>query len=264
MSLSFTGATDRVAFGSAADIDNLNAGTYIAWCYLTSLSVFALMWDKAHRYMYLDNGTGRINLEIERATTLETAWATQANFAALGINKWCFFAATWNSTGANGDHRLYVGDAATPAAEPSAYGLQQLGTGAVTSDAATNLTFGNAAAGGSPMTGRGGVVMLYNSALATGAIRSLQYQPQARSGCLLYSRLGFNGTGTQADWSGNVRNGTVTAATLHNSAPPIAWGTNRPGWRGAFTAAAAGMLRRYNWMGGIGRPVQSLVGGLHG
>ncbi len=45
-------------------------------------------------------------------------------------------------------------------------------------------------------------------------------------------------------------------------------GTTRPSTgadAGAWqNVAASGMLRRFNWLGGIGRPIQSLTGGIHG
>jgi len=61
--------------------------------------------------------------------------------------------------------------------------------------------------------------MYFDRALSLGEIRSLQFHPRVLSGCVLYSHYGFNGTGTQPDWSGKGNSGTVTGATVSNHVP---------------------------------------------
>jgi hypothetical protein len=69
------------------------------------------------------------------------------------------------------------------------------------------------------MIGRIGMVHVVNTRLTLGQMKAQQFAPHVIPGSVLYTRLGWNGTGTQADWSGGQNNCTVTGATVGNDVP---------------------------------------------
>ena len=50
-------------------------------------------------------------------------------------------------------------------------------------------------------------------------MQALQFNLHPTTNTLLLSHYGYNGTGTQPDWSGNGHNGTVTGATVADHVP---------------------------------------------
>lgn len=221
MSLVFGGATShRVDVGSAASLDALNPYTVLAWIYPTAGAGTRRIWTKGAttniRSLNTDNNSYTIS--IGRATTNSSALATVANMSTWALNKWCFVGGTCNTTTAT-DNRIWHGDLTTLAAEAAAYSSQTLGSGAVGSDAAVNGIIGNRDANDQSMFGRIGVIAVFNRALTLAEVQSWQQRPRILSGCVGLWWLGQNGTGAQADHSGNGNTGTVTGATLGDMFP---------------------------------------------
>lgn len=221
MSLLFGGAaSDRVNVGSGTVLDNVNQGTLIALAYPTG---------SGNGRFYQKGVTGQgplffsygASLEIarNRATTASDALSLVSNFSAHALNQWNWYAGVWNTGGANGDQKLYVGTLTTPFAEPSAYGTQTVGSGAEGDNSAVDAIIGNNSNAALAFPGRIACVIHYNVALTLGQLRAVQFGDAVLPGRVGYWELGWNGTGTQPDYSGNGNAGTVTGATVAVHAP---------------------------------------------
>lgn len=215
-------AGDRVNYSSVA---MGAAGTVLYWLYCTNDTTRQRFGNNtvADREWidYPANNPGK-NFEVYVARTsylIIKAVTTSSNFAAWGINKWCFVAIRFDTAGVNSDQKLLVGDQILDAAEPGAYSVQTVGSGTVTSESGTNFIFGNNAGFNIPFLGRMGFISCYNRAMPTVEIISQQWRPRVSTGCKLFSYPGFTGTGTQPDWSGNGSSGTVTGSTVADGLP---------------------------------------------
>ena len=246
--LTFPNATDNVDVGSASSIDDVNKGTIIAWVYRSSNAV-GRIWQKgigaSNNQHYFGNSASAVELVIKRTTN---CFATSAfgNFANDGTSKWLFYAATFDTGGANGDQKLYIGDLSAVAAVPSSYSTQTVGSGTVGSDAGDNGFLGNNSASGGHWPGHIAYVQIISGTLLTsGQIASMQWRPRMVAGTVGLWILGYNGTSTQPDWSGSGNNGTVTGATVVDH-PPLGapWASNGDPFRwfrGPFTE----LVRRF-------------------
>lgn len=245
MALVFTGGDgDKVDHGSGTTLDDLTVASYLFWCQPTSISDSATYTmlqkgtEPGQRRFILNDGSNNIHLEVFRATVVLSITAALSNFTSAGANKWLFVACLWDSGGADGDQRIFIGDLSTHATEPSSYGTQALGSGALSSDASANLTAWNHPAASQSFPGDGGWCGVWNRLLTAGEVRAQQFHPHKTSGNVLFCHYGYNGTGNQADLSGNGNTGTVTGAVVSDHVPlgpPFGFGM---GWMGNFKAAA--------------------------
>jgi hypothetical protein len=240
MALNFgTGASSpRVDCGSGASIDNINVGTWMAWVYPTS-SVNCRLMQKglgpAGHIFYTT--TTVFEMTIARGTQSLLANASLANCAAYGTNKHVCMAAVFDTGGAAGDQKIYMGDLATPLAEPSAYTTQRIGSGAVGDDSGVNLIIGNISSATLSYPGDVSWIAAWNRRLSHEELIAQQWHPHVTSGCVGFWVLGYNGTGTQPDWSGNGNNGSVTGATVAAHVPLRSLYGGFAGWRGVNRAA---------------------------
>lgn len=225
MSLVFTdGSTNVVNCQSGTSLDDITAGTALAWVYPTTLTNDHVIMTKigatyqGTNYLTISGGAANLRMSVDRATT-DLIVSSSNSFLTTG--KWWFVGSQWDLNGANGDQLLYYGDLSTPAVAISSYVLQQVGSGARVSDAANSLGIGNkvAAEAFTCWAGRIAVVGLFNRRLTLTEIRTWQIRPYHASGGVLFIHLGWNGTGTQFDWSGNGNNGAVTGATVADHVP---------------------------------------------
>lgn len=222
--LSFTNSTDKLSCGTGSSLDSLATRTVIAWVYHTS-AVNGRVWQKglttaSHLLEYGGVGT-TVNANVARATTTCTVSATCTNFAVYGLDKWIFVAAT-NDTGTAGNNKIFMGDLVTHAAEPSGYSSQSAGSGGVTSNAGAASVIGNKSNDSAAFGGRIALVGIWNRVLTAGEIKVQQFRPRATSGCVYFSILGYAGTGTHGDLSGNGHTGTVTGAAVAAHVPIVA------------------------------------------
>ena len=241
MSLTFgAGATDNVNIGSGASIDNLDPVTILAWVYVTTLTQNRTIYCKGpsgsfRTLLRLGDGSGNVQMAVLR--TALTNYIT--NDAPIAADSWRLVAATFDSTAGAGEiANIYVGSLAANAVE-SAYGTATDGSGTVTDDAANNAFWGNSATVDAPLQGRIAYCAVVDRVMTLAEIQSWQWRPRVVSGCVDFHALGFAGTGTQPDWSGNSNAGTVTGATVSDHVPlpaPFGWMEE---WNGAFVAAAA-------------------------
>jgi hypothetical protein len=228
MALDFTNAaTDRVDHGSAANLDDLDPGTWLFWCKPTGLVNSMALWGKklngfnfAHR---INVAQPVANFEI-RATWLAGGGNTTyiTNNANLQNDTWYFIAVTFDSSlGANFCH-IYLGTLTSIAVE-LAYGTATDGNAPI-SDAAANWYIGNhetvAATFADNWEGDIAWYSAYSGVLSLAQIIQMQFRPSVRrANCVVSSHYGYNGVGTQADLSGNGNTGAVTGATVNPHVP---------------------------------------------
>jgi hypothetical protein len=158
-----------------------------------------------------------LRIRVAQSTTHTEYQTDNANCAA---NKWWFIAADYDVGGAS-RHHIYRGDLTTAATECT-YSVNQDGSGTRASDASWPFVIGNRRQTGVwAVAYRGDIawVGLWNRVLTLKEIIEQQFRPHKTSGCVLFTHLGFNGTGTQYDLSGNGNNGTVTGASVADHVP---------------------------------------------
>jgi hypothetical protein len=222
--LNFTATGDRVACGSAAMLDNLDSHTALAWVYRNAAAVggrkiYAKGDNPNHNFQLLGI-SGDIQFNRVRATTNTIA---NTNTTPLALNTWVFLAVSFD-TGASAGNvaKIYHGTLTTPAAE-AGYSANNDGSGAPADDSAADFAVGNRSTGASfdqPFPGRIAFFTIYDRVLTLAEIRTMQFRPFCQSpACKLFLQLGWGGSGTQADLSGNGNNCTVTGATVADHAP---------------------------------------------
>lgn len=226
--LSFsTNATDRVSIGTGSSISNLPAGasgfTVMFWVKMKNMAQAATFVSGRPATTGGNNNwsirgldaNGNLTVRVTRATT---ALRLDTNDAAGVSTAWSFVAFTVDLTGAT--MHIYHGRLTSLAVEATyvAPGANnQLGTGAAATDGGTDPAVWGTRINASAYINAPGMDlangMIYNRSLSLPEIQSLQFFPRCISGCVYYSQFGYNGVGTQADWSGNGNAGTVTTAT---------------------------------------------------
>jgi hypothetical protein len=214
--LSFT-STDSVNFGSASSIDDCfnNDGTMVMWVFptaTTAASTFARKDNTGAIWSF--TGAASVQFTLARSTQSLAMIYTTANLPNFGTNKWVFIAVVWDTAGANGDQILYSGDLTHTVAAGSSPSPQRVGSGTVTSQDALSLFVGNNVGGAAPFPGNIAYTGLWNRRLSLGELQDQQFHPHVTSGSVIASYLGFNGTSSQPDWSGNGNAGTVTGSAV--------------------------------------------------
>lgn len=219
MSLSITASTDKVNCGSDASIDDLQTLTSIAWIWLNP-GTTARVWHKgvSPNNHYVNLTTSSLEHLYQRVTTNQNAWAFNANFAAYGRGKWLYIVGV-SDPAVSANNKLYMGDLTTAAAEPSAYGTQDTGSGTFNSDTASDLVLGNRSTDGAAFNGKLAWVAMWNRQLSPTEIEEQRLWPHRTSGCVLLHHLGENGLLTQWDKSLSQNNGTVTGCSVADDPP---------------------------------------------
>ena len=226
-SLTFGAATsDRVNHGSGSTLDNLDPFTWMAWVRPTTLTDARAIIVKddnsggSLKHLRLLGTAGNVQAFTTRATQNTRYETNDTPLSAL--NAWVFIAVVYNSAAAaNNLFHIYAGSQTVLARERT-YAVTQDGSGAVTADAAGFLSVGNEGPGYTrAFQGDIGPVEISTRALSLAEIQDHQSQPHFSGGNVLFTYEGFNGTGTQADLSGNGNSGTVTGATASTLGPPI-------------------------------------------
>ncbi len=244
MALLFGAAsTDLVEFGSLASLDNLLTFTYITWLYPTTLTVGNRIYSKDA------GGDDRAFIELHwgnsDAILASVGWSvgsdeSDSSAGVLTTNAWQCVAVTYDHAGAGNRIRIYKGTLSSLLSEVSYQFNANTGSG-THDDSTANLIIGNKTAPRKVFQGRIANACVWNRVLTLGEMIQQQFSPHPTSGCVLFSQLGYNGTGTQPDWSGNINNGTVTGATVADHvplAPFPAVGSDQE-WSGAFTSLVA-------------------------
>lgn len=211
MSLDFSGGvSDLVNHGSDSSLDNVYVGTILMWLYPHTAFVDNeryLAKGGGRKFIGTKGTAGNFEFEIGRAALSLAMYGDEVD--VMSLNTWHVVAAVWDSGGSNSDQKLYLGSLTETIAELSGYSRQRVGSGAEDDNAAYDLAIGNSEAGNLNFSGRIAVAAMWNRQLSLGELRAQQFRPHVTNGCVLFVRCGWNGTGTQPDWSGKKNHGTL-------------------------------------------------------
>lgn len=221
MALNFTATGDRVVVASDTSHTDLDPLTILAWIRPTSFIAGQVIMSKfqigdVRVDFELSDTAGNLRFRRERATTA-TIYITDD--LPLTLNAWNFVAVTFNSGGAaNEVVNIYVGSLTALAVE-STYAAQGDGSGSVLTDSAGAVVWGNTEDNNVSFPGDIAIGAYVDQEFSLGEIHSWQFRPRMIANTKIFIHLGFNGTGTQPDWSGNGNSGTVTGATVADHVP---------------------------------------------
>jgi hypothetical protein len=226
MSLRFAADGDRVDFGSASDIDsgNLPELTVLCWCNPTTV-VFGsqLLFGKntatflaGFHCTLMGNAAGSI--QMQRKAVSDTRFRSPNG--TLSSNVWQFLAFVFHPTETVPSGEIHLGTLTMAAAETTPYALTDDMSGALVDDSSANLYLGNSPANTAlEFKGDIGVFCIVDRVLTSAEIISWQWHPRWIDGTLLLTWP--DGTGTQADYSGTGKSGTVTGATQSTRGLPL-------------------------------------------
>lgn len=246
MALSFTDAsTNRVSHGTA--LGNWTSASWAFWYYpitMTALRNITHLWTGSFVAPSITvGGTGATDelRMVWRRSGGGSNMIYETNSADITADKWWFVGATMDQGAAAGAKVVfYVGDLNTLATARTNGTTTDVSSGYVSNNGATFYVGDN----GSDSTAhamRMGTLMFFPSVVLTqAAFQRLQFRmmPPVGSTCKLFTHYGFAGTGTQADWTGNGNNGSVTGAAVADHVPlgpPFGFAIHNPY---AVTAAA--------------------------
>ena len=238
MALNFNGTTAEVDFGSAASLDDMVPVT-LMFIYRPSTV------DTTFRYLWRKNvGPGGTNINHHDSDLEFTRNYSTTNMVAfstgdiISADNW--YVSFFVDGGAAVAPHLYHAALGSALAEVS-YGTQDTPVGTLGTDASATALVGIRDAT-RRFIGDIAVVSVWEEALSLGQCKAQYYRVALTANSRLYCHLGYAGTGTQPDWSGNFNSGAVTGATV---APHVPLGPSfgfDSDWQGAFTAAAVGGL----------------------
>lgn len=225
MALLFGGAADaRVTIAADTTLNSLDTFTYLAWIYPTASTLVGGIITKGtgggsnRRSFELASGSGAAADSLLATVDLSVTDAVSNSAASqIAQNTWQCVAMSFDVASPTID--LYHGTLTSPAAEVT-YNTETTGSGTTSSNASDDQYIGVFGAGTSgSVAQRIGPVAIFNRVLTLAEIRRWQFNPFPFSGCVLMMHLGYDGTGTQRDLSGNGNTGTVTTATVAPHVP---------------------------------------------
>lgn len=217
MALTFGAATtDRVQLD--AGLDNVVPETVLLWAYVTTLANNRTFWNKGadnfNRGPTIDGTSGAVRYFVNRATTDGDA---RSATGVLATNTWTLLAVTFDLTDGP---RIYTGTLDALAAEVS-YAFRAVGAGALADDSGEGFRIGNHTFGTLALQGRIARIARFRRLFTLAEIIRWQFRPYTDADCDIFIELGFNGTGTQPNWTtlGAGIDGTVTGATVGAHVP---------------------------------------------
>jgi hypothetical protein len=156
--------------------------------------------------------TDKFQFFVGRDTTNTTYLVSSP---ALTNNEWWQIVTTYDIAASPTTH-IYMGKLGGPLAE-AGYTTATDGSGAIEDDSASGLHIGNLSSSSTAaFIGQIATVAVFNRVLTLGQSQALFADPTfgAMPGRVVYQELGFDGTGSQIDFSGNRNHGAVTGATV--------------------------------------------------
>ena len=239
MSLNFAGgSTDRVDFGSDASLDNMSEFTFMFWARWEVFGSLDFLFSKGASddlaLHFRFSGIALNEFAFDRARATTDLFVAQSNTGShnLQTDTWYCVAATAHET--NAPH-IYSGSLTEIFAEYP-YDSQITGSGAFTDDSGSNLIIGNNTGFTQATEGDIAFVQVWDRQLSLAECRANQFRMTPDVDTVAFSHLGYNGTGTQPDWSGNGNSGTVTGAAQSDHVPLGSQFGFDHNWAGAFTA----------------------------
>lgn len=233
MSILIDADGERIDVAAASSVNSLDAMTIVMWEYATSISggTAQNLMSKGpnnSQWLFFRPGADINDLSFfhDRATTDTLVRSSVSLFAS---NAWRFIAATDEN---NVAPRLYWGSLTQAVAEVSSYNLQMTGVGSPADDSANGIRVGvnQTSSGQNNAKSRFAYIQIYNRRLSLGELESLQWRMRALSGCVLFLVPGYNGTGTQTDYSGNGNHGTIVSTASVADHVPIPFRRCGPLW----------------------------------
>jgi len=138
-----TATTQGVNVGSAAILDNIQKGTLLVYYNTVNVDAANRFWQKGlgannnwRIFRQGTTGSGRLTIDYFRATQTLFVDANVTAFPALLSGEWSYTGFNWDTAGANTDQKIFGGNLGAPAAEPSSYVTQRVGSGSIGDDAA--------------------------------------------------------------------------------------------------------------------------------
>ncbi len=240
MALLFNADTEKVVVTQGASIDDLANVTIMLVFRPTALdgSLHHVFMKAENYYIREGNGgAGRVQFFRDYTGTDLNAHTTGSE---LTVNEWHIMFAVDN--GLNNTPNLFIAQLGSVLVEPT-LSTQDAGTTAVVVDNADDLEWGhNPQSGDRSYVGDIAVGMYIAESLTLAQCKMIY--GHISHGLVfdtrVYNILGYAGTGTQPDWSGNGNTGAVTGATVADHAPlgpPFGFDAGFP-----FIAAAVGGL----------------------
>ena len=218
-SLTYNAGTDDVNYGSAASIDDLDPAVVMMWINRSSAAGSQHFIIKGYTTGWKEfriNDAGSTNLVVTtNCATTNLNYIT--NDTPLTVGSWLFIAAKWNMSASAGQQaEIYSGNLTTLAVE-STYGTSTDCVGAVAADAANDLFLGGN--GSNSFLGDVAFFAYIAKDMSLGEIQEQQFHPHVIAETRIFSWMGFSGTTTQVDWSGNGNGGAITSATITANVP---------------------------------------------
>lgn len=251
MALLFDADTERVACGSDASLDNIAVVTVMVVFRPSVVTDLQHIMDKGQEFFVRIQSDNDITI-FREYNTVNCNCRSDSNPVTVDVWQIMF-----GVDGGNGvAPHIYIADLGAELLEVTSYGAQQTPSTTLTSDAANTLHWGyNPLAESRSYSGDIARGMIFAEALSLGQCRSIYNRVLTglAHNCRIWTELGYNGTGTQPDWSGNGNSGTVTGATVVPHAPlgpPFGFDAEFP-----FPVAAVGgisipVVHRYRQMMG--------------
>ena len=256
MSLDFSvGSTDKVTLTSAASLDDIFTGTIMMWLLPTDITTDddMVLLDKGGNdtWALYGNFDFNLNFEIGRATTSCAMLIPFSNFAVFGQDKWLFLGVSFDSSGADADQITVMGDTFTPAAVPLSYNTQQVGTGTEDTNESDIMIIGNRSNNSRNPLANIGYLHILDTNLSIDEMISRQFRDPSHPNSVFKGLLGFDGTNSVPDWSGNGNDSvSITGTSLGDFYP---WALRLPPpFYGFQEAAAAAAFANRMLLTGVG------------
>ena len=215
MALNFNGTTHQVDFGSAGSLDDLGPCTFMFIYRPTTV-------DTTFRYLWRKNvGPGGTSINHHDSDLEFIRGYSTTNMIAFSTGD-IISAGNWYITffvdgGVGVAPRIYHAQLGNTLTEPS-YAQQDTPVGTLGTDASASALVGLRDST-RRFIGDIAVVSVWEEVLSLDQCKQQYWRAFTTANSRLLTHLGFNGTGTQADWSGNLNTGAVTAATVTDHAP---------------------------------------------
>lgn len=227
MALNFNAANRRIVVPTSSSLNNFTHISGLLWINAAALGADDYLLNLVgsggspiFRLIVADT-SGSIQLAVWRTT----GFGYQQTSTSTGISgsAWeCVGFRYDNTNSAQTAHQIYIGDLTTPMVE-SSYSAGLGSANSINTPQDGDLVIGNSDA--SPSThffaGDMAVVKLFDGLLSLDELIAQQWKTVPRSDLVLYNELGYSGTTTQVDYSGNGNSGTLTGGTIADHVPLV-------------------------------------------
>jgi hypothetical protein len=226
MALDFNASGRRIIVPSSASLDNFTSFSGIVWINLAALAKDDYILFKGNAgglrrwRLILDDTSGNLQFVVDRTTGL--GYTTTSTIGA-STGSWEAFAFSYdNSDSTQSAHKIFKGTLTSAFVEEGIYGAGQGSANSIATDQDGDLAIGinPDALPTSFLNGSIAVVKLFDSLLTLDEFIAEQWIAHTnRTDCVYNPPMGFTGTTTQVDLSGNANNGTITGATISDHVP---------------------------------------------